>query len=253
MQLKKIFTTLTVLILFNTAYSQEPIETLHNYDSNELDLPSEENVLQAEEEILQDFGFNPEEDLRFLNEDEVETTLLRYSHLDPNKIIPRKLLQNAVVFFDNNKSAFKNKNYITIVDFSMRSNLQRTFIVNMNSGAVWALRTTHGAGGDLDHDGFVESLSNVSGSHKSSRGFYRVAEVYSGKYGRSLRLDGLSNTNSRARPRAIVIHGADYVVEANKIPGRSWGCFVFAWSVKDQVVDLIRNGSLLYAEKSLEL
>lgn len=253
MQLKKIFTTATVLLLLNTAFAEAPIETLFNYDSNELDFPSEENVHKAEEEILQDFGFNPEENLRFLNQDDVETTLLRYSHLDPKRIIPRKLLRNAVVFFENNEASFRNKDYITIVDFSMRSNLQRTFVVNMNSGSVWALRTTHGAGGDLNHNGFVESLSNVSNSHKSSRGYYRVAEVYYGKYGRSIRLDGLSNTNSKARPRAIVIHGADYVVEANKIPGRSWGCFVYAWSVKDKLVDLINGGSLLYAEKSLEL
>ncbi len=253
MHLKKIFITATVLLLFNTVNAEESIETLYNYDSYELDLPSKENVQKAEEEILQDFGFNPEGDLHYLSQEDVEASLLRYSHLDPNRIIPRKLLQNAVVFFDKNKSSFRNKNFITIVDFSMRSNLQRTFVVNMDSGSVWALRTTHGSGGDLDHDGFVESLSNVTNSHKSSRGYYRVAEVYYGKYGRSIRLDGLSNTNSKARPRAIVIHGSDYVVEANKIPGRSWGCFVYAWSVKDQLVDLINGGSLLYAEKSLEL
>jgi len=253
MQLKKVFTTASVLLFINTTLAQEPIETLHNYDSYEMDLPSAENVQKAEEKILQDFGFNPEDDLSFLSEEDIEASLSRYSHLDPERIVPHKLLQNAVTFFDKNKESFKNKKYITIVDFSMRSNLQRTFVVNMDSGAVWALRTTHGSGGDLDHDGFVESLSNVTNSHKSSRGYYRVAEVYHGKYGRSIRLDGLSNTNSKARPRAIVIHGSDYVVEANKIPGRSWGCFVYAWSVKDKLVDLINGGSLLYAEKSLEL
>jgi hypothetical protein len=248
-----IITAITMIFSYHLAQAQADIPTLHNWDEYELDLPSQEEIEQAELEVLHDFGDNPEDFLRSINEEEVQSTLRNYSHLDPNRIIPPKMLRNAVLFFDRNKSSFRNQNYITIVDFSMRSNLQRNFVVNMQTGAVWALRTTHGAGGDTNHNGFVERLSNTPNSHMSSRGYYRVAEVYHGKYGRSIRLDGLSSTNSNARRRAIVIHGADYVVEENRIPGRSWGCFVYAWSVKDRVVDLINGGSLLYAEKSLEI
>ncbi|MEO0334760.1 MAG: murein L,D-transpeptidase catalytic domain family protein, partial [Pseudomonadota bacterium] len=164
--------------------------------------------------------------------------------------VPDNLLAPALNAYDSNKANFPNDDYITVVDFSKRSNKTRFFVINMNSGSVWALRTAHGAGGDLDHDGYVESVSNVSGSHKSSKGFYRVSEVYYGKYGRSIRLDGLSSTNSAARARAIVLHGSDYVQERNVIQGRSWGCFVLAWSVKDDVVSKIASGSLLYADFS---
>lgn len=176
--------------------------------------------------------------------------LANYEHLDPNRKIPTSLLQRAVTYFHKNKSSFKNKDYITIVDFSKRSNNKRMHIINMSTGSVWSVRTAHGKGGDLDHDGYVESLGNVPGSKKSSRGFYKVAEVYHGTYGRSLRLDGLSTSNSKARSRAIVLHGADYVKEANVIQGRSWGCFVLSWSVKNSVIDRIKNGSLMYADWS---
>jgi hypothetical protein len=120
----------------------------------------------------------------------------------------------------------------------------------MISGEVMPIRTAHGVGSDPDHDGFVESLGNVPDSKKSSQGFYQVSEIYSGKYGRSIRLDGLSPTNSNVRRRAIVIHGSDYVHEGNVIQGRSWGCFALAWSIKDHVVDLLSGGSLLYADFS---
>jgi len=126
------------------------------------------------------------------------------------------------------------------------------YIINMESGEVWAVRTAHGKGGDQDHDGYVEELSNRVGSKMSSRGYYLVTETYKGKYGRSIKLDGLSFTNDNARERTIVIHGSDYVKEKDVIQGRSWGCFALAWSVKDDVVDKINGGSLLYAEKSKE-
>ena len=62
------------------------------------------------------------------------------------------------------------------------------------------------------------------GSKMTSLGTYVTAETYYGKHGLSLRLDGLDKENSRARERAIVIHGADYVTPDRTKMGRSWGC-----------------------------
>ncbi len=247
MHLRKLTLILLASIFAGCSAGLDSVEQT-NTEIGNFDIPSEENIAQAEAEIKRDFGDLENQIIPFSME-----VLSKYNHLDPQKIIPRKLLENAVLYFDRNQNGFKNKNYITLVDYSMRSNLARFFIVNMRTGAVRTHRTTHGIGGDSTHDGFVERLSNIPESKMSTRGFFRVAEIYYGKYGRSIRLDGLSSTNSKARPRAIVIHGGDYVVEANKIAGRSWGCFVLNWSVKDSAVDLIHGGSLLYAEKSLEL
>lgn len=81
----------------------------------------------------------------------------------------------------------------------------------------------------------------------TSLGFYRTGKIYIGKHGPSLRLDGLSTTNSNARDRAIVIHGADYVQEEGRIQGRSWGCPAVAQNNRESVIERLKGGSLLYA------
>jgi hypothetical protein len=173
--------------------------------------------------------------------------LSNYSHLDPNHIVPTALLEKAVVYFEANKSRFANQNYLSVIDFSKKSTKARFFVVNLKTGAVWSLHTAHGKGSDSNNDGVAESFGNVSGSGKSSLGFYRTAETYQGKHGYSLRLDGLSSTNSKVRARAIVVHEAAYVSEAAKIQGRSLGCPAVTHSNRDKLINQIKNGSLIYA------
>ena len=209
------------------------------------DVPSEKEIEVARTSIDNKFGFYPE---HFMYTHRVDYR--KYSHLDPKGLVPDALLERALLFFDRYKSSFENQNYISVVDFSMKSNQPRMFVINMRSGKVQAIRTAHGAGGDKDDDGYVEELSNIPNSHMSSKGFYQVSEIYHGRYGRSLRLDGLSTTNSNVRRRAIVIHGFDGVTETYDHQRLSWGCFSLAWSVKDLVVDKIHSGSLLYADRS---
>lgn len=209
------------------------------------DIPSAEEVMQAELQVLEDFSrvenrlFSAKQDI-----------LKKYSHLDKTKIVPRELLRTALTYFDQNKRAFKNQKYISVVDLGRRSNLTRLFIINMSTGVVTALRTTHGYGSDVNQDGYAESFGNVSGSGKSSLGFYKVAEDYYGRFGHSIRLDGLSSTNSRARARAVVVHGYDGVYEKSVIQNLSAGCFGLSWGVRDWVVANLKGGSLLYAGTS---
>ena len=84
----------------------------------------------------------------------------------------------------------------------------------------------HGRGSG---DNFATRFSNAEGSHQTSLGLFRTADTYVGGNGYSLRLDGLeTGVNDRARERAIVMHGAPYVSEANVRTvgrlGRSHGC-----------------------------
>lgn len=171
----------------------------------------------------------------------------RYSHLDPQNLIETNALTAAVLYFDQNQEKIKNKNYISLIDFNKRSSEARFFIVDMKSGEVWAIHTAHGKGSDENHDGYADLYSNHPGSNASSLGFYLTAETYIGKHGRSLTLDGLSDTNSNARSRAIVIHGASYISESSVIQGRSWGCPAIADSLRDRVISLLQGGSLIYA------
>jgi hypothetical protein len=173
-------------------------------------------------------------------------TLMSYQHLDPKREVPSDLLRDALAYFDANKQRFPNQAYITIVDFKKRSDVSRFFLINMETGAVEKYHTTHGIHSDENKDGYAERFGNVPNSGRSSLGFVRTAEVYNGKYKRSVRLDGLSKTNSKIRDRAIVFHGWDKVHEANVIQGLSWGCITLDWAVKDGVLDKIKEGSLMY-------
>lgn len=180
---------------------------------------------------------------------EREKILQQYNHLDPSRIVPTKGLEEAVLYFHKNKSSFKNQTVISVLDFSQSSTKKRWYFINLKTGVVWNVHVSHGKGSDANHDGYAEKFSNVSGSNASSLGFYRTAETYTGSNGYSLRLDGLSSTNSNARPRAIVVHGADYVQDSNVIQGRSWGCPAVSQANRDKVINMIKGGSLIYAFK----
>lgn len=190
----------------------------------------------------------PEDSEPIVEEQATQSEILRlYDHLDPTNIVRDAALRTAVLYFHANKTKFANKNVISVIDFRSKSTLARFFVINMKTGAVWALRTSHGKGSDSNHDGFAERFSNVSGSHASSLGYYKTAETYYGSKGYSLRLDGLSSTNSNARARAVVIHGASYVQDRAVIQGRSWGCPAISMTNRTKLINMVKGGSLIYA------
>lgn len=133
-----------------------------------------------------------------------------------------------------------------IIDYQQHNSKERFYIVDMESGRVESYLTAHGKNSDPDFDGFATKFSNTPDSLMTSLGFFLTAETYYGKNGYSLRLDGLSSTNSKARERAIVIHGADYVTPGSKI-GRSYGCPALEVRYHADIIDRLKGGSLLYA------
>jgi L,D-transpeptidase catalytic domain len=170
-----------------------------------------------------------------------------YAHVDPDRTIARNLLDDALVYFDANKAHVNNLGHVVVVDFALNSAKKRFFLIDMTSGAVTPHAVAHGAGSETDGSGFARRFSNQDGSHESSLGFVVTGEIYSGVHGRSLRLDGLSPTNSNMRSRAIVVHSATYVHESPGMQGLSFGCFALDPAVKDTVVDAISGGALIYA------
>lgn len=171
----------------------------------------------------------------------------KYSYVDQEKIVPAALLLKTLTYYDANLSKIKNKNYIIVIDFKQHNSKKRFYLINMQSGDVERYLTAHGKNSDPDYDGYATKFSNTSGSNMSSVGFYLTAETYYGDNGYSLRLDGLSSTNSKARSRAIVIHGASYVREASLI-GRSYGCPALEVRYAADVINTIKGGALIYAD-----
>lgn len=171
----------------------------------------------------------------------------KYSYVDQDKIVPAALLLKTLTYYDANLSKIKNKNYIVVIDFKQHNSKKRFYLINMQSGDVEQYLTAHGKNSDSDYDGYATKFSNSEGSLMSSVGFFLTAETYNGDNGYSLRLDGLSSTNSNARSRAIVIHGASYVRPASLI-GRSYGCPALEVRYAADVIDTIKGGSLIYAD-----
>lgn len=148
----------------------------------------------------------------------------------------------------------EKKNILTIIDFNKSSKEERFFIIDISKQSViHESLVAHGKNSGWD---IPTSFSNIPNTNKSSLGFYLTGETYVGKHGLSLKLDGLEEgINDNARKRHIVIHEADYVSDefVNKIGrlGRSFGCPSLPDENYNQVINLIKNKSLLfiYAEK----
>jgi hypothetical protein len=181
--------------------------------------------------------------------DEINRTFVlgNAAGVDPRHEIPSDLLARGLSFYQKNLDHISNKNYLTIVDFSKHSSRARMFILNMKTGLVTTLHVAHGKGSDYDNDGIANRFSNTPGSESSSIGYYRTAETYRGNHGISLRLDGLSATNSNVRERSIVVHGAAYVHDSNTKAGRSQGCLAVSMAEHSHVVSLLKQGSIIYA------
>jgi hypothetical protein len=141
------------------------------------------------------------------------------------------------------------KDILTIIDYSKPCCEKRFYLIDIRNRKL--LCHTLVAHGKNSGDLVCKKFSNAPRSLQSSPGFFLTAETYSGKHGYSLRLDGLEpGINDQARPRAIVIHGADYVcqryVDDFGYIGKSWGCPALPVEVNQEVIDMIKGGSCIY-------
>jgi hypothetical protein len=143
---------------------------------------------------------------------------------------------------------------LTIIDYELPSWSKRLWVIDIPSMRVlhheWVahgMGAPAGSGGDLER---IKSVSNRTGTRKSSVGLFVTAETYIGRHGVSLRLDGLEpGFNDAARERTIVMHGADYVTAKRaqeRLVGRSWGCPAVRPKIARQLIDDIARGSALW-------
>lgn len=159
----------------------------------------------------------------------------------------------AAKALETHRAEIAHCDVVALADFSEPSWRKRFHLIDMKQGAIASFLVAHGRGSDPQHSGRVERFSNAPGSNATSSGAYRTADIYVGKHGKSLRLDGLETANENAQARAIVVHGAWYVGEAmlqrfGKL-GRSEGCFAFAADDLEIVLDRLAAGRLIYAGK----
>lgn len=160
-------------------------------------------------------------------------------------------LQNAVKVYQHLKLTGKlnNPQFLTIADFSKPSSEKRLFIINMEKmELMFQSLVAHGRNsGKL----MAEKFSNKMESYQSSMGFFITGSVYKGKHGMSLQLEGIeAGINDKAKQRAIVIHGADYVneqlIKKQGYIGRSLGCPAVPKNQVKGIIETIKGSSLFY-------
>lgn len=163
--------------------------------------------------------------------------------------VPEAPLKQALKFYEKNKSKFKSS-WVSIADYSQKSDKKRFYMVNLESGEVRKHKVSHGSGnrggrkyGDENHDGMIDRCQHPGSSSRTNMtrpGFFATGEQYyscgSKKNGRcshaesrnsrglltkgwpkfrngknALRLDGLTpSVNNGARGNGVVMHGAWY-------------------------------------------
>lgn len=139
---------------------------------------------------------------------------------------------------------------LTLIDYSLVSTIPRLWVFDLSSGKLLFHELV--AHGMKTGKNVARHFSNTYGSHQTSLGLFRTKETYMGANGYSLRMEGLeSGFNDKARERAIVFHGADYVDPklAQKLGylGRSHGCPAVRRGVAKKVIDTIKGEQFLFS------
>ena len=140
-------------------------------------------------------------------------------------------------------------NVISVIDFSQPSTSKRFYLIDLDTKQV--IYQDYVAHGKNTGNLMAEKFSNTPHSNQSSLGFYKTGETYYGKHGLSLRLDGLEKgINDKARQRAVVIHSAKYAEESfirkyGRL-GRSFGCPALPAGNYEEIIELIKGGTLLF-------
>ena len=138
---------------------------------------------------------------------------------------------------------------LTIIDFTQKSTEKRLWVIDMvHSKLLYHTLVAHGKNSG---EQYAEHFSDDEASNMSSLGFYLTGDIYFGKHGKSLVLDGLENGfNAHAKERSVVMHAADYVSEdfIQKIGrlGRSQGCPALPPDVAPEIINTIADGSCLF-------
>lgn len=170
-----------------------------------------------------------------------------YDSMNLKSILNYKAFEQAFEGYKNLNA--NNKDILTIIDFSLPSTAKRMYVLDLkNKKLIYHNIVSHGKNSG---ENYANSFSNRHGSFQSSLGFYLTQNTYQGGNGYSLVLEGLEKgINDQAKPRAVVIHGADYcsvsVIKATGRLGRSYGCPALPRELAKPIINTIKNGSLLY-------
>ena len=139
---------------------------------------------------------------------------------------------------------------LTVIDYTKPSTERRLWVFDLaHTRVLFEELTAHGKNSG---DNRAVRFSNVPNSLMTSLGAFLTGETYIGKHGLSLRLQGLEKgVNDNSMERAIVIHAAAYVNDADAKTkgriGRSWGCPAVRPEISRRLIETVQGGTLVLA------
>ena len=224
-----IYKFLPILVFFLSSFTSNVIKTTKNPNPPIVTLKTTVSKLNFEAEVVK-----------------IYSTLKNNNLTLPKLESFKKALQG---FYDLKDKGLIKKDILTLIDFSLSSNSKRLWVIDLSTNTI--LYNSLVAHGRNTGEEFATRFSNASESFKSSLGFYATGEIYNGKHGMSLKLDGLEKgVNDNARSRGVVMHAADYVsnffIKAHKRLGRSQGCPALPEELTQEIINTIKNKSCLY-------
>ena len=145
-------------------------------------------------------------------------------------------------------TVLSDKKVITILDFTKSIDEKRLYTIDLeNRKVLFHTLAAHGIRSGTD---FADRYSNINDSNMSSEGFMVTGNTYHGVMGYSLVLNGLDEgINDLVDFRNVVMHPARATArngkETAKI-GRSLGCPSIDPVYSKEVIDTVKDGTLVY-------
>jgi hypothetical protein len=130
--------------------------------------------------------------------------------------------------------------YVILINYSKPIDEERLFIFDMNKKEIIiASKVSHAYNSGKK---IPTKFSNVIGSKKSSTGGFMTLGSYNGSWGYSMKLRGLDfNLNDNSEVRGIIFHPNI----TNNVT-YSDGCFMTPKNINKKIIDLTKNGCLVY-------
>ncbi|NQZ01593.1 MAG: murein L,D-transpeptidase catalytic domain family protein [Bdellovibrionales bacterium] len=178
--------------------------------------------------------------------------------------VPAVAFENALGFYQNNRSSIRNARYMTVLDMTQSGTRKRKFLIDLETGSVTSYFAAHGEGSGEGYNNFSsgrvslfsdEFENGQSNTSSTPRGFHITGgRSYPDRWGSTaaMILHGQEEgINDASCSRGIFIHRASYISSQNTRngrgnPGRSWGCPAMHPGEQAEFINKVRDGSVYY-------
>lgn len=176
----------------------------------------------------------------------LDQELNEYDYVDPDGQVPPELLREALSQYKRFIRQIQNRDYLTVVDMGQHSSRKRFYLIELSTGVVWSTFIAHGRGSDLDDDGWATVFGSKPNMARTALGPFLAAEKYFGKYGASVRIDGLGTDNFNCRSRACRFSGSPGVQDLPVKQITNAGELEIPQKFGESVADVIKGKSFVY-------